>query len=307
MMDAAVVDKLGDAPRPGRVEVPVPRAGQVAVEVCAAALNPVDLLISGGRHPVGAPPVPHVPGVEGVGRLVDGARVWFSVHGGFVSGSLGRYTAVPDAACVPVPDDLSDPVAAAIGVVGTGALVALRDRAALRGGERVLVLGATGAFGQMFVQVAKVLGAGHVTAAGRDGERLAGLVSIGADELVGLDDLDGAAGAGYDVVVDPLWGPYAGPGLRLLADGGRLLNVGQAAGAVAELSAGPLRHRGVSVIGFSGAGVAPAPAAAAYREVAAAVVAGRIVVDVATYPLAEVATAWRAQAASPGRKLVVTM
>jgi NADPH2:quinone reductase len=109
------------------------------------------------------------------------------------------------------------------------------------------------------------------------------------------------------VVVDPLWGPYAAPGLSALAAGGRMLSVGQAAGATAEVSAGPLRHRGASLVGFSGAAATPTATAAAYREVAEHVVAGRVRVELETYPLAEVAAAWQAQAASPGRKLVVTM
>jgi NADPH2:quinone reductase len=307
MMDAAIVDKLGDAPRAGRAEAPVPRTGQVTVEVSAAALNPLDLVISSGQHPIGKPPVPHVPGVEGVGRLADGTRVWFSVQGGFVSGSLARYTAVAETACAPVPAELPDPSAAAVGAVGTSALISLRDRAGLRAGERVLVLGATGAFGQMFVQLAKVLGAAHVAAAGRDAGRLAGLTSIGADAVIELDHLAGVTGEGYDVVVDPLWGRYAALGLGALAAGGRMLNVGQAAGPTAEVSGVPLRHRGASLIGFSGATATPAEVVAAYREVAGLVVAGRIRVDLATYPLAEIATAWQAQAASPGRKVVVTM
>jgi NADPH:quinone reductase-like Zn-dependent oxidoreductase len=238
-----------------------------------------------------------------MGRLADGTRVWFSVQGGFVSGALAQLVSVPEGACVPVPDEVSDETAAAIGVVGGGALVALRDRARVSPGDRVLVLGATGAFGQMFVQLAKVLGAKHVTAAGRDTARLAGLTALGADALVSLDEL----GDGYDIVVDPLWGPYAAPALGALANGGRLLNVGQAAGPSAELPAGPLRHRGASVIGFSGATLPPAQFAAAYREVADEVAAGRIQVDVTTYPLSGVTSAWQAQAGSPGRKLVVTM
>jgi NADPH:quinone reductase-like Zn-dependent oxidoreductase len=322
LAEAAVVGKLGAPPRPGQYPLADPGPGQALIRVGAAALNPIDLLISAGRHPVGAPPVPHVPGVEGVGRVVRGStlpagqRVRFLVQGGFARGTLARYAVVGEDACVPVPDGLDDVTAAAIGVVGVSALAALRDRARLQPGERVLVLGATGAFGAMFVQVAKVLGAGRVVAAGRNPEALATLPGIGADAVLALPDqvddrsptwLAEAAGERFDVVVDPLWGAYAAAAVLGLADGGRLLNVGQAAGPVASIAAGALRHSAGSVLGFSGTALAPAEIGAAYQQVARYVVDGRIVVHTAAYPFDEIGSAWRAQATSAGgRKIVLT-
>jgi NADPH2:quinone reductase len=319
MMLAAVVKTLGGPPQPLTHPIPQPPPGQALIQVAAAALNPIDVLISSGRHPSGVPSVPHVPGVEGVGQvvrggtLVPGTRVRFTVLGGFVDGALAQYVSVAEHDCVPIPDDLDDSVAAAAGVVGTCALVALRDRAGLRAGERVLVLGGTGAFGRMFIQLAKVLGADRVVAAGRRADRLDGLLDLGADSVFtlpapgsdGPEWLAKAAGERFDVVVDPLWGPYALAGLACLEPGGRLLNVGSAAAPNAEIGGNFLRHSAASMVGFTGTSLAPDVAAQAYQEVAGYLIDGRVAIDTTTYALHEVAEAWRLQVVSPGRKVVL--
>ncbi|MFC1431015.1 zinc-binding alcohol dehydrogenase family protein [Streptacidiphilus sp. N1-3] len=316
-MRAAVVADLGQAPAIGGRDEPRRTPGTTLVRVTAAALNPIDLLISGGGHPIGRPQPSHVPGVEGVGTVVEsdtlapGTRVRVSVPGCFVSGTLAEYVAVPDAACVPVPDPLADDLAAAIGVVGVSALIGLRDVAALRPGESVLVLGATGGLGRAFLHLARALGAGRVVAAGRDEARLAALSDL-ADGAVLLDH-DPAefrtrlekAGGPVDVVVDPLWGPYPSPALAVLRPAGRLLNVGQCAGAEASVDAGALRHAGLKVLGLSGSSLTPEQSAAAYAEVAAYAAAGRFDLAREVYALEDVADAWAAQAGSPGRKLVL--
>lgn len=281
--------------------MPSAGAGRAVVQIAAAALNPIDLLISSGKHPVGPPPYPHVPGVEGVGRVVSssalavGSRVRFQILGGFVDGSLAEFVVVDEAACQPVPDEVSAEVAAAVGVVGIGSLVALRDRGRLSSGETVLVLGASGAFGQAAAQVARALGAGRVIAAGRDASRL----DVGADAILdtsGEIELDNV-----DVVFDPLWGPYPAMLLPHLAAGGRWVNVGQAAGRSAEIDAELLRHKGAVITGLSGAAIPPAQVAAAYQEICE----HRITPRLETFPLDRVDEAWKAQQASPGCKLVI--
>ncbi|MFC1400784.1 MULTISPECIES: zinc-binding alcohol dehydrogenase family protein [Streptacidiphilus] len=316
-MRAAVVAELGQAPVVGERDEPRRAPGSALVRVVAAALNPIDLLISGGGHPAGRPQPSHVPGVEGVGTVVEsdtlapGTRVRVSVPGGFVDGTLAEYLTAPDAACLPVPDALDDDLAAAVGVVGISALIGLRDEAALRPGESVLVFGATGAFGQAFVHLARVLGAERVIAAGRDEARLAALSDL-CDGTVLLDrDPAGfaaaleKAGGPVDVVVDPLWGPYVQAALAGLRPTGRLLNVGQVAGAEAAVDAGALRHSRLKVLGLSGGTLTPEQSAAAYAEVAGYAAAGRLDLALEVHPLDDVAGVWAAQAASPGRKLVL--
>lgn len=316
-MRAAVVADLGQAPVVGGWDEPRRGPGTTLVRVTAAALNPIDLVISAGDHPFGKPQAPHVPGVEGVGTVVasdtltPGARVRVSVPGCFVDGTLAEYVVAPDVACVPVPDRLSDELAAAIGVVGVSALIGLRDEAALRPGESVLVLGATGAFGQAFLHLARALGAGRIVAAGRDQARLAALAHL-CDATVLLDpDPAGfraalePAGGPVDVLVDPLWGPYVGAALAALRPTGRLLNVGQCAGAEASVDAGALRHSRLRILGVSGSHLTPEQSATAYAEVAGYAAEGRLDLALSVRPLAEVTEAWAAQAASPGLKLVL--
>lgn len=316
-MRAAIVAELGQAPVVGGRREPQRVPGSTLVRVTAAALNPIDLLISGGGHPLGKPQPSHVPGVEGVGSVVEsdtlapGTRVRIAVPGCFVDGTFAEYVVAPDAACVPIPDGLADDLAAAIGVVGISALIGLRDEAALRPGESVLVLGATGAFGQAFLHLARVLGAGRIIAAGRDEARLVALSDVSdgtvvlerdpAAFLAGLEKVGGPV----DVVVDPLWGPYARPALAACRPGGRLLNVGQLAGAEASVDAGTLRHARLRVLGVSGASLTPEQTAAAYAEVATYAAAGRFDLAREVCPLKDVAEAWAAQAGSPGKKLVL--
>jgi NADPH2:quinone reductase len=330
-MRAAVVEAHGQAPRIGQRTDPQRRPGTTLVRLTAASINPIDLLISSGGHPAGKPPVPHVPGIEGVGTVVEsavfgaGTRVRLSVPGGFVDGTLAEYTAAPDEACIPIPDRLGDPAAAAIGAVGISALVTLRDLAGLLAGESVLVLGATGGFGQAIVQIARALGAGRVVAAGRNQQRLdrlaAAVDSSDGDAAPGeappistvLLDPDPATfvqqlektGGKVDVVVDTLWGPYAQPALAGLAPTGRYLNVGGAAGGEATISAGLLRHGLLKVTGFSAATLSATEGNAAYQDVIGLAVAGRLNLPIDTYPLDDIEAAWNAQAASPGTKIVV--
>ncbi|WP_034087455.1 quinone oxidoreductase family protein [Streptacidiphilus albus] len=321
-MQAAIVKQLGQAPSPGERPEPQPTPGRTLVRVTAASINPVDLHISSGTHPAGPPPLGHVPGVEGVGTVVAGGslpagtRVRVAVLGGYQDGTFAELVSAPDAACVPLPDGLDDGLAAAVGIVGVSALIALRDEAGLRPGESVLVLGATGGFGQALVHLARELGAGRVVAAGRTPARLAAL----ADRTDGtlLLEPDAAAeepswfasrlerlGGPVDVVVDTLWGAYAPLALAALRSGGRYLNLGQTAGSPAPVDAALLRHGGLRLSGFSAAALPPERVVDAYREVAGIAARGALDLPLAEYPLAEVGAAWAAQGASPGAKIVL--
>jgi len=311
-MKAAVITSIGNPPELG--ERPQPRGGtddQVLVQVSTAALNPVDLLIASGGHPIGRPQVPYVPGVEGVGtvvaggRLRPGTRVRVQVAAGLVDGTLGELVSVPAEACCEIPDSLPDKAAAAIGVVGVSAYLGLRS-ARLAEGESVLVLGAAGGLGQAVIRAARAFGAARVIAAGRDARRLAAL--DGADEYVTLDhaDLREQLSAPVDVVADPLWGPWAEPAMRCLAPGGRYLNYGSLAGGTSPVDAHLLRAGRLSIVGFSGASVSAGDAAIAYRAIAELAAAGRFTVATECYELTDVAAAWTRQVDSPGAKILIT-
>jgi len=319
-MRAAVVEAVGAPPQPADVDEPVPGEGSALVEVAGAPLNPVEIRVAAGRHPRRAEP-PYVPGTEGAGtvvesaRLAAGTRVRFesaALPGFGVQGTIAERAAVPEESLVELRDDVDDDIAAALGVVGITALLAL-ERAAPAGGERVLVLGATGAVGQMAVQLAKLMGAGRVVGAGRSAERLERVRELGADEVVQLSDGDlteafqQAAGGQLDIVIDPLWGGPAMAALRAIATEGRLVNVGQSAGADVRLPLEVVRNRQGAIHAISSGWTDLESKAAAYRRLSEHVAAGRLSVDRDVVPLDEVTAAWERQDASPGRKLVIAL
>jgi NADPH:quinone reductase len=319
-MRAAVVEAVGCPPAPAEADEPVREEGTALVAVEAAPLNPVEVRVAAGRHPRRAQP-PYVPGLEGAGMVVEsglvapGTRVRFegSALPGFgAQGTMAELAAVPEVSLVELPDQAGEDLAAALGVVGITALLAL-ERAAPAGGERMLVLGATGAVGQMAVQLAKLMGAGRVVGAGRSAERLERVRELGADEVVELGDGDladafeQAAGGQLDIVIDPLWGEPAMAALRAIATEGRLVNVGQSAGTDVRLPLETVRNRQGAVHAISSGWTSLERKAAAYRRLIEHAVAGRLTVDREVVALDDVAAAWERQDESPGRKLVISI
>src|SRR3984885_14115827 len=239
-MKAAVIDTLGTAPRVTAYPDPSPAAGDlVLVKVEATALNAVDLHLASGQHRAGPPQLPYVPAIEAVGTIVagpdQGLRVRAAVPAGLVpgvNGGMAELLLTDRATCIPVPGGLDSVAAAAIGVVGTSADLSLR-RAGIQAGESVLVLGATGPLGTAFLQLARLAGAKRVIAAGRNPERLAQLPGADGVAVLGEEPLSerlASLGGPVDLVVDPVWGPWAEPALACLKPGGGYLNGRPAAG-----------------------------------------------------------------------------
>jgi NADPH:quinone reductase-like Zn-dependent oxidoreductase len=315
-MKAGVIDQLGAAPHATTYGEPTPSTDtQVLVRIEAAALNAVDRHIASGHHRAGAPRLPYIPGVEAVGRIVagpdPGLRVRLAVAAGLapgVNGGLAELVVADRAACIPVPTELDSVAAAAVGVVGTSAHIALHS-SDLQAGQSVLVLGATGPLGTAFLQLARLAGADRVIAAGRNPERLAQI--SGADGVLTLDQQPlseqlAPLGGPVDLVVDPLWGPWAQSALACLKPGGRYLNVGAAAGDETPFRVEWLRATRLTLIGFSATSVPPGDIVASYQHVAALAATGSLVLPTTTYSLDEVTRAWEAQASSPGKKIVIT-
>src|SRR5579875_229266 len=191
-MQAAVIHTHA-APPAYRMR-PVPRRGngQALVRVLAAPISPLDRLCASGTSYFGAPQLPYVPGTQGVGivmeadTLAPGQRVWFSCDAGMKpgDGSMALYCVIEEAAALAVPEQIESDLAAALGLSAIAAWMALTWRGRLRPGEQVLVLGASGAVGQVAVQAAKLLGAGRVIAASRDEVGRKRALKLGADALV---------------------------------------------------------------------------------------------------------------------------
>jgi NADPH2:quinone reductase len=304
-MRAAILRAYGAPPEPGEFDEPSPGDGEVVVEVEAAGLNPVDLASTSGAFYRGNPPLPSVPGLEGVGRDPDGRRVYFD---GAVQphGSLAERALVTRDALIPLRDDLDAGLALGLGIAGMAGWLAVARTGRVQPGETVLVLGASGVLGQVAVQAARLLGAGRVVAAARSE-----VPDRGADATVTLggDDLEGrlreAAGGPVHLVIDPLWGAPARAALNLLEVEGRLVNVGQSAGAEVAIASAAVRGSARAILGHSNFVTPPAEKRAAYERMAAHAAAGELVVDAERVPLADVGEAWERQASSPHRKLVV--
>jgi NADPH:quinone reductase-like Zn-dependent oxidoreductase len=316
MMKAAVIDTLGAAPRVIARSEPSPGPGNlVLVKVEAAALNAIDLHIASGHHRAGPPQLPYVPAIEAVGTIVagpdQGLRVRTVTPAGLVpgvNGGMAELLLADRATCIPVPEELDSATAAAIGVVGTSADLSLR-KAGIQAGDSVLVLGATGPLGTAVIQLARLAGAKRVIAAGRNPGRLA-QVSPAADgvALLGEEPLPGqlaSLGGPVDLVVDPVWGPWAGQALACLKPGGRYLNVGAAGGDGTAFQVEWLRAGQLTLIGFSATRAEPADMIASYGHVASLAAAGSLKLPAATYSLDDAALAWEAQFSSPGKKIVV--
>jgi NADPH:quinone reductase-like Zn-dependent oxidoreductase len=279
------------------------------VRVTAAPLVPLDVLCASGASYFGRPAVPYVPGVQGVGvvaasqTVAPGTRVWFATSAGMApgDGSLAALCAVADADLVPLETDVPDPLVAALGLSAVAAWMALSWRGGLRPGERVLVLGGGGAVGQTGIGAAHALGARTVVAVARSDEAQQRANAAGADVVVAMHDdvdeltarLERATGGGVDVVLDPVFGTAATAASRVLADGGRLVNLGGASGDEAVLSSSVLRSRSVSVLGYSNNALTPAQRRAALTAILDHASSGRIAVAHDSRPLEAVEEVWR--------------
>jgi len=321
-MRAAILHGHGMLPEYGRHLVPRRGPGQALIRVSAAPVNPLDLLCASGTSYFGAPALPYVPGTQGVGVIEEadtrsaGQRVWFSGSAGMApgDGALAEWCVADEAAVVPVPGAVSDDLAAALGLSAVAAWMALTWRGALKPGEHVLVLGASGTVGQVGIQAARLHGAGRVVAACRDAHGRQRATELGADAVVDLTGDDPAVIAGWladaaagrvDVVLDPVWGQPAEAATRVLSPGGRLVNLGSSADQRASLSSATLRSGTLSVLGYTNNGISAEQKAAALSEILAHAAAGRMDTDRETLPLAEIAAAWTRCGRAPHRRAVM--
>lgn len=286
---------------------PVPKAGEVLIEIKAASLNFPDLLIVQNKYQV-KPPLPFVPGAEyagvvqavseGVKHLQIGRNVaCLSGTGGF-----GTHTLAPAALCMPLPAGFPHVDAAAFIMIYGTSWHALMDRAQLKAGETVLVLGAAGGVGTAAIQIAKAAGARVIAAASTD-EKCGLCTSIGADATInyGSKDLRDEIrrltdGKGPDVIYDPVGGDHAESAFRSIAWRGRYLVVGFASGSIPSLPLNLPLLKVASIVGvFLGefARHEPKANAAMMAELVDWYVQGKIkpVID-RTMPMAELKAAY---------------
>jgi NADPH:quinone reductase len=254
----------------GEAPAPRPGPGEVLIRVEAAAVNFPDTLIIQGRYQA-RPPFPFAPGGEvagsvaalgpGVAGPAPGTRVLaMTGHGGFA-----ELAVAPEGNVVALPDAIDAATGAALSYAYGTVLHALRDRARLRPGETVLVLGAGGGAGLAALQVARLMGARVIAAASP--AKHAACRAAGAEAVIDYtaegwrEALKPLAPEGVEVIFDTVGGPYAEPALRSIAWGGRYLVVGFAAGDIPRLPFNLALLKGCDILGvFYGNAVKRDPA-----------------------------------------------
>ena len=239
---------------------PTPGPGEVLVDIQAASLNFPDILIVQNKYQI-KPPLPFVPGAEYAGTVValgDGVKhlkIGQAVACLSGTGGFGTHTLAPAALCMPLPPGFAMVDAAAFIMTYATSHHALVDRAQLKAGETVLVLGAAGGVGTAAIQIAKAMGA-KVIAAASNAEKCALCTTLGADATINYqtDNLRDAlktltGGKGPDVIYDPVGGDFAEQAFRSIAWRGRYLVVGFASGPIPALPFNLALLKGASIVG----------------------------------------------------------
>jgi NADPH:quinone reductase len=239
---------------------PEPQAGEVRVAIRAASLNFPDILIVQNKYQM-KPPLPFVPGseyagvIEAVGDGVAQLKVGDAVAAFGGTGGFASHAIVKAALVLPLPTGFAFDDASAFVLTYATTHHALLDRAALKAGETVFVLGAAGGVGTAAIQIAKAVGARVIAGASSDA-KCALCSELGADatinystanvreELKRLTD-----GKGPDVVYDPVGGDLAEPVFRSIAWRGRYLVVGFAQGGIPALPWNLALLKGASIVG----------------------------------------------------------
>jgi len=318
---AAIIDGPGASPHLGRVGLPSLTPGHSVLRVLAAPLNPLDLLIASGTFHSARHKQPYVPGSECVGVVVRsqlhaaGTKVYAQCQAGpDRPGSLATHLVVQDDEIVALPPGLDAVAGAAVGNSGVAAYMPLVETAGLQAGETVLILGATGAVGQLAVQIARSHGAAKVVGVGRNQSALDRLLRLGADAVVALQPgeseselaarLCDAAGP-VDVLLDGLFGVPLQAALQCCGPHGRVVNIGNPSGPTAVLSAGLLRSKQLTLSGFAGLHMSMTAKQTALSWLWRQIIDAAIEVDVRTSELRDIAATWSMQQSSPHAKCVV--
>ena len=242
------------------VALPEPGPKPVRVRVAAAGVNFPDVLIIQKKYQV-QPTLPFSPGAEiagsitAVGSEVKGLSVGMPVAALCGTGGFAEECVVDAALCMPLPANVSMPLAASLVLAYGTSWHALRDRGALQAGETLLVLGAAGGVGLAAVEIGKAIGA-RVIAAASSAEKLDVCREHGADECIDYSQQDlrealkrSTGGKGVDVVFDPVGGSFSEAAFRSIAWRGRHLVVGFADGNVPALPLNLALLKGASLVG----------------------------------------------------------
>ncbi|HEX6779525.1 MAG TPA: zinc-binding alcohol dehydrogenase family protein [Ktedonobacterales bacterium] len=318
-MKAAVIHAFGQPPRFEDFPEPTVGEGEVGVNVRAAGLHPVVRAQASGSQSGGTNVLPQIPGIDGVGSLDDGTRVYFD-KARPPYGTMAERCVVLRERIFAIPDRLDDLTAAALFNPGLSSWLAF-TRAQLTKGETVLIVGATGAAGKLAVQIAKRLGAGKVIVLGRNAQVLNELLPLGADVTISLNQPDqqlietiasAVSPGGIHVILDYLWGRPTEAVLAAIArldvtqgaPSVRLIDLGQIAGPTITLPAFVLRSSGLLISGIAVALTTIERLREAIPQLIAEAASGTLRIETEPVPLAQIEAAWQQQTPD-NRRLVV--
>ena len=302
-MKAVICKTLGGPETLVVEDIPALKAGpgQIVIDVKAAGVNFPDLLIMQGKYQFKAP-LPFSPGAEAsgivksLGEGVTGFKPGDAVIAHMIWGAFAQEAVIEAKNATRMPAGMDFNVAAGFTVTYATSYHGLKDRAKLKKGETLLVLGAAGGVGLAAVELGKLMGA-RVIAAASSAEKLATCKRFGADVLINYETQDlreairaATDGKGVDVVYDPVGGKYSEPALRSLKWKGRHLVVGFAAGDIPKISLNLALLKGCSIVGVFWGGFSrnePKKDVANIAQLAAWIVEGKLKPMVSTtYPLA---------------------
>jgi NADPH:quinone reductase-like Zn-dependent oxidoreductase len=316
-MRAAVVTSFDEAPHYQEFDVPEPGEHQELADVLAIGLHPRVRSGASGKHYTSTGQLPLIPGVDGVGRMPDGTRVYF-VADDELPGPMAEKAVIDTRRTVRLPEHADAMRIAAAMNPAMSSWVALRRRVPIEAGQSVLVLGATGNAGTMAVQVANRLGAGRVVGAGRDTERLKEVTRVGADEVVQLTkDTEataralGDAAAEVDIVIDYLWGKPAEQAIMALltarSDRSRSLNwiqIGAVAGPTLLLPSVALRSANFRIQGVGQGAISTEGYLAELLPLVDEIESGTLEVVTRTVQLKDIESTWT-EPDVPGERIVI--
>jgi NADPH2:quinone reductase len=243
--------------------MPVPGVGEVLIRVSASGVNRPDVLQRTGNYPV-PPGASDIPGLEVAGVIESGDEAAM-VAAGFkvgdrvcalvAGGGYAAYCVAPVEQCLPVPEGLEDIAAASLPETFFTVWSNVFDRARLQPGETLLIQGGTSGIGVTAIQMAKALGARVIATAGSD-EKCAACLALGADHAINYKTQDFVRavadltdGQGVNVVLDMVAGAYVARELDCLAEDGRLVIIAVQGGVKAEINAGMVLRRRLTITG----------------------------------------------------------
>lgn len=248
---------------PSERPAPTAGAGELLIRVSASGVNRPDVLQRTGNYPV-PPGASDLPGLEVAGVIDSGDAAAMAAAGLKVGdrvcalvagGGYAEVCVAPVAQCLPVPAGLSDVEAASLPETFFTVWSNVFDRGRLQPGETLLVQGGTSGIGVTAIQMAKAAGATVIVTAGSD-EKCAAALKLGADHAINYKASDFAeetkrltGGKGVDVILDMVAGDYVKREVECLAEDGRLVIIAVQGGAKAELNAGLVLRRRLTITG----------------------------------------------------------